>query len=145
MTIQNQIKNLKPTDCDITLRYVCPNCSNEHWVRLKQAKYEKFVIVCDCDTILKTKPITSVKILYRKKKSQSQKKEKQITDQQEEIDSKLIDKCFSILSSYGFSRKETESLVKECYIESKNTDCLTLVKLSLSKFGEQNGKCNPSV
>ncbi len=138
--MKTAIKNLKPTDYDITLRYVCPNCSNEHWVRLKQAQYEKFVIVCDCDTILKTKPIVSAKILYRKKKT-----EKKVVHEQEEIDSATLDRCFNSLSAYGFSRKETESLVKECYIESKSTDCLTLVKLSLSKFGEQNGKCYASV
>jgi hypothetical protein len=134
------MRNLKPTNCDITLRYVCPNCSNEHWIRLKQAQYEKFVIVCDCDIILKTKPIVSVKILYRKKKS-----EKKVVHKQEEIDSAILDRCFNSLSAYGFSRKESESLVKECYKESKSTDCITLVKLSLSKFGEKNGKCDPSV
>jgi len=142
MTTQNQIKNLKPTDCDITLRYVCPNCSNEHWIRLKQAQYKKFVIVCDCDTILKTKPVDLVKIIYRKNKPVK----KIISDDtKEEINVSILNRCCNVLSSYGFSRKESESLIKESYAENKSEDCMILVKLSLSKFGEKNGKCNPSV
>jgi hypothetical protein len=135
--IQNQIKNLRPTDYDITFRYVCPNCSNEHWVRLKQVQYEKFVIVCDCDTILKIKPIESIKLKFKRKPKKQENKE--------EIQLELLNRCCMALSSYGFSRKESESLVKECYAESKSKDCINLVKLSLSKFGEKNGKCDSSV
>jgi hypothetical protein len=135
--IQNQIKNLRPTDYDITFRYVCPNCSNEHWVRLKQVQYEKFVIVCDCDTILKIKPIESIKLKFKRKPKKQESKE--------EIRLELLNRCCMALSSYGFSRKESESLVKECYAESKSKDCMNLVKLSLSKFGEKNGKCDSSV
>ena len=134
MTTQNQIKNLRPTDYDISLRYVCPNCSNEHWLRLKQAQYEKFVIVCDCDTLLKIKPIESIKFKFKKKQNKKQ-----------EINGDLLTRCCNALSSYGFSRQESESLVKECYLENKTQDSMKLVKLSLSKFGEKNGKCNSSV
>jgi len=136
--IQNQIKNLKPTDYDITFRYVCPNCFNDHWVRLKQVQYEKFVIVCDCDTILKIKPIELIKLKFKRKPK------KQI-DNKEEIQPDLLNRCCISLSAYGFSRKESESLVRECYSESKSKDCINLVKLSLSKFGEKNGKCDSSV
>ena len=135
--LQNQIRNLRPTDYDITFRYVCPNCSNDHWVRLKQVQYEKFVIVCDCDTILKIKPIESIKLKFKRKPKKQENKG--------EIQLDLLNRCCVALASYGFSRKESESLVKECYSESKSKDCINLVKLSLSKFGEKNGKCDSSV
>lgn len=138
--IQNRIKNLKPTDYDITFRYVCPNCSNEHWLRLKQVQYEKFVIVCDCDTLLKIKPIESIKLQFKRKPKKQENKENE-----EDIQTDLLNRCCVALSSYGFSKKESESLVKECYAESKSKDCINLVKLSLSKFGEKNGKCDSSV
>jgi hypothetical protein len=137
--LQNQIKNLRPTDYDITFRYVCPNCSNDHWVRLKQVQYEKFVIVCDCDTILKIKPIESIKLKFKRKPKTKKQEDK------EEIQPDLLNRCCVALTSYGFSKKESESLVKECYAESKSKDCINLVKLSLSKFGEKNGKCDSSV
>jgi hypothetical protein len=135
--IQNRIKNLKPTDYDTTFRYVCPNCSNEHWLRQKQVQYDKFVIVCDCDTLLKIKPIESIKLKFKRKPKKQENKE--------EIQPDLLNRCCVALISYGFSRKESESLVKECYSESKSKDCINLVKLSLSKFGEKNGKCDSSV
>jgi hypothetical protein len=137
MKTKNKIKNLRPIDLDLTLGYTCPTCSTTHWVRLNQAQYDKFVIVCDCDTILKPKVIENVKILYKKKKSPTNTKSE--ANQDQEIDPKILETCCKALFSYGFSKLEAQDLIKKAYATCKSLDCSTLIKLSLSNFGEKNG------
>jgi hypothetical protein len=139
MTTINKIKNLRPIEIDASFKYVCPNCSGEYWVTLRQVKCEQFVIVCDCDTVLKPKPIEQIKIRYKKKKEKPTSETKISEDL---IDSEILDRCCKSLISYGFDREEAERLVKKAYSDTKNTDCATLVKMSLSKFGENHGECN---
>ena len=136
---KNKIKNLKPIDLDLTFGYTCPSCSATHWVRLKQAQYDKFVIVCDCNAILKPRTIENIKILYKKKRV-STKAEAGGADaiQNEEIDSKVLDTCCKSLLGYGFSKQEAQELVKKTYADCKSLDCSTLIKLSLTNFGGKN-------
>ena len=135
--MKNKIKNLRPIDLDLSLGYACPTCSTTHWVRLNQAQYDKFVIVCDCDTILKPKVVEDVKILYKKKKSPTNTKSE--SNQNQEIDPKILETCCKALFSYGFSKLEAQDLIKKAYATCKSLDCSTLIKLSLSNFGEKNG------
>jgi hypothetical protein len=139
MTTINKIKNLRPTESDASFKYVCPNCSGEYWVTLRQVKCEQFVIVCDCDTVLKPKPVEQIKIRYKKKKEKP-KSETKISE--DLIDSEILDRCCKSLMSYGFDKEEAAKLIQKAYKDTKNTDCATLVKMSLSNFGENNGKCN---
>lgn len=133
MTTKNKIKNLKPIDLDLSFGYTCPSCSTVHWVRLKQAQYDKFVIVCECDTILKPRTVENIKILYKKKRST-----KVDNIESKEIDSKILDICCKALLPYGFSKQEAQELIKKTYADCKSLDCSTLIKLSLTNFGEKN-------
>jgi hypothetical protein len=81
-----KIKNLRPIDVDVNFKYVCPNCCLEHWVTLKQVQYNKFVIVCDCDVILKPKTVEKIRTVYHKKNVKSKVCETT-------IDSKLLNLC----------------------------------------------------
>ena len=137
MTTKHKIKNLKPIDLDLSFGYACPTCSTVHWVRLKQAQYDKFIIVCDCDTVLKPRTVDNIKILYNKKKS-SIKTDSVTTTENEEIDPKVLETCCKTLSTYGFSKQEAQELVKKTYADCKSLDCSTLIKLSLTNFGGQN-------
>jgi len=137
MTTKHKIKNLKPIDLDLSFGYTCPSCSTIHWVRLKQAQYDKFVIVCDCDTILKPKTVESIKILYKKKRASINVDSGDLV-KNEELDPKVLDTCCKALLAYGFSKQEAQELVKKTYADCKSLDCSTLIKLSLTNFGEKN-------
>jgi len=137
MTTKHKIKNLKPIDLDLSFGYTCPSCSTIHWVRLKQAQYDKFVIVCDCDTILKPKTVKEIKILYKKRRA-SVRADSVDSIKNEEIDPKVLDICCKALLAYGFSKQEAQELVKKTYADCKSLDCSTLIKLSLTNFGEKN-------
>lgn len=134
MTIINKIKNLRPTEIDGSFKYSCPNCSSDYWATLKQVRCKEFVIVCDCETILKPKPVELIRIVYKKKK------QKNVSE--DVLDSEILDRCCKSLMSYGFDKEEAVKLIQKAYKDTKNTDCATLVKMSLSNFGENNGKCN---
>ena len=133
MKTQNKIINLKPIEVDSSFKYICPVCENEHWVFLRQVKYNKFVLVCECGNILKPKTIESLKVIYKKRR-------KKILDIEEAtIGTDLLNRCSEVLIKYGFNKKEAEDLVKNAYISNTTADCSTLVKMALSKFGEKNG------
>jgi hypothetical protein len=134
MTTAKKIKNLRPIDLDLTMGYACPSCSTMHWVKLNQAQYDKFVIVCGCNTILKPKTVENIKILYKTKKVSN----KINSIKNEEIDSKILDICVKALMPYGFSKQEAQDLVKKTYTDCKSLDCSTLIKLSLTNIGEKN-------
>lgn len=133
--IASKIKNLRPTEIDGSFKYTCPNCSSDHWVTLKQARCEHFVIVCDCESVLKPKTVESIKIVYKKKK------EKITTEKvpEDSIDSEILNRCCKTLSSYGFDKEEAEQLIRKAYSSDKNADCIKLVKIAISNFGGKNG------
>ena len=139
MTTINKIKNLRPTETDGSFKYTCPNCSSDYWVSLKQVRCKDFVIVCDCDTILKPKLVEQIKIRYKKKKEKTPSANKTSEDV---IDSGILDRCCKSLMSYGFDKEEATKLIQKAYKDTNNTDCAALVKMSLSNFGENNGECN---
>ena len=132
MSTIKKIKNLRPIDVDVNLKYVCPNCCLEHWVTLKQVQYSKFVIVCDCDVILKPKTVEKIRTVYHKKNVKSKIDETT-------IDPKLLNVCCRTLETYGFGKEESVILVKKAYLDTKSIEAAVLIKHSLSNFGEKNG------
>lgn len=139
--IKKIIKNLKPTDYDLNIKYTCTNCGSDHWVTEKAAKYSKFVIVCECDTVLKPKPIQQTKFLYKKRKPKSQvfteTVENNTEAESENLSVDSLKKCCKVLEGYGFSQTEAESLLELAYAETKSTDCVELIKYSLFKLGDK--------
>jgi hypothetical protein len=139
--IKKIIKNLKPTDHDLNIKYTCTNCGSDHWVTEKAAKYHKFVIVCECDAVLKPRPIKETKFLYKKRKLKTSPEIDRTTERSQEtmqdLDIDCLAKCCKVLEGYGFSQDEAESLLKQAYEETKSTDCITLVKYSLFKLGDK--------
>ena len=135
--IRTMIKHLKPVEYDIHIKYICPNCSGEHWVSDKEAKYEKFIIVCSCGDILKPKIIESIRFKYRKRKH----KQTPIitTETSSEILEDIIKKCSDALVTYGFELKEAEERIRQAYNETNSKDYIFLVKHALLKLGEKHG------
>lgn len=130
-----KIKNLRPTEIDGSFKYTCPNCSSDYWVTLNQVKCKEFVIVCDCESVLKPKVVELIKIVYKKREKKIVK-EKVLKDS---IDSEMLSRCCKVLSSYGFDKEEAEQLIKQAYSIDKNADCIKLVKVAISNFGGKNG------
>lgn len=126
-------KNLKPIDTDIHVKYECPDCSAVHWLSLKETQTKGFVVVCDCDNILKPKRIDSVKIVYAKKAKVAPTTTTTIKNNKDE----LVSKCVDILDTYGFSKTESLELLDKALQQNTNADIGQLIKLCLSIFGEK--------
>lgn len=118
-------KSQKPIDADIHLKYVCPNCCCEHWIKYLAATVPSFKVVCDCGTIFRIKRISEIKIRYAKKKQKEEKKSEETS-----IPDRLLNESIRILCGYGYSREEAEELVSKAYNESIES-VADLVKQSL--------------
>jgi hypothetical protein len=128
-------KRLKPTNIDINLIYKCPTCSIDHWLTLKEAQEPKFIIVCYCGNKFKVKTIDNVSLKYKK----SNKSESKANEDNIPID--ILNACCTILVGYGFEKKEAIDLIRKAYKKlSEDQRCISsIVKLSLTFFGESNG------
>ena len=140
--IKHKTKNLKPIDADISLIYSCPGCSLQHWLSIKEARTKGFKVVCDCDTVFTVKIVKTIKVIYEEDisivKEQPECVESVVKQQVQEISVDLLDKACKILTGYGFTKTESQELIKSVFIENPTDDCGLLVKNSLAKFGETN-------
>lgn len=146
------IKNQKAIEIDAHLRYICknPDCGYTHWLSLKEAQTKNFKVVCDCGVVFKPKQVLKLKIVYKK----SQKKEeaapvKEKPSQQcfvnlsaiakeVELDVDTLNKCVKILVGYGFTKTESEQLLRNSFRNNPTDDCTTLIKQTLESFGENS-------
>lgn len=132
--MKKKIKNLRPTELNIHCKYTCPICSIDHWLSLEETKTKGFVIVCDCNSLLRPKQIKSVDICYQAKS---------FTHHEEKVveDSVLADlaQCVKILIGYGFKPSEAKSIVKEASIKNPEFDTASLIKNILATIGGKNG------
>jgi phage terminase large subunit GpA-like protein len=126
------MKNQKPIDYDIHLKYSCPKCGQYHWLSFKEASTKNFKVVCDCDEVFKVKRVKSFKIKYETK-SIVQSSDK------DNLSSQTIKTCVKTLEQYGFSSEEAKDLIIETYKETKICDVGNLIKQALTKFGVKNG------
>lgn len=143
--IKHKKKNLKPIDMSLSLIYRCPNCSNQHWLSLNQAKTKKFIVVCDCGHVFKVKPVHDIKIIYQK----SVKNNKPIVNNTNiqsnptktvvTIPQQLVDACTQVLKNYGFTSSECIPLITDCYNSNPKHTAAEIIKLCISKLGEKNG------
>jgi hypothetical protein len=142
------IKSQKPIEIDAHLRYVCknPDCGYTHWLSLKETQTKDFKVVCDCGRIFKPKRVLNVKIVYRQKpkKQQDEQPQKQhfvnLSDiaRQEELDIDTLNKCVKILVGYGFTKSESEQLLRNSFSSNPTNDCASLIKQTLESLGENN-------
>ena len=130
-----KIKNLKPIDCVADLKYRCPNCGLDHWVSLKEAKTTGFIIVCDCDTLLKVKPIKSVNITYLEEaKQQVNTSSLENTRPLQKTDEKIIKQACSVLGNYGFTPQESMQMALKHTDKELFTDAKLLITKILSNL-----------
>jgi hypothetical protein len=114
-------------------------CSVEHWLSLEEAKTKGYLIVCDCDSVLRVKLIDSLGIKFYKKQKSTKTVESEKVIEIDKISIDLLSKCCTILSSYGYEKSEVEHLIIKTYENSPTTDIKTLVKNTLMKIGDIHG------
>lgn len=143
----------KAIEIDAHLRYICknPDCGCTHWLSLKEAQTKNFKVVCDCGTVFKPKQVLKLKILY-KKEQETKKPEAAQTKtnahscfvnlsaipQQSELNIDILNKCVKILVGYGFTKTESEQLLRNSYRNDPTDDWTVLIKNTLASFGENN-------
>lgn len=123
--------NQKPIEYDMHLKYRCPNesCEQIHWITLLEAKTINFKIVCYCGYVFKPKTISNIKIKYKTKPIK-------LTNTEQQIHQDILDKVSSILIGYGFTKSESEDLIKKSYSKNPTEDSAILVKQCLLLLGE---------
>jgi|688.fasta_scaffold26261_3 hypothetical protein len=142
--IKIKTKNLKPIDADINLIYSCPKCSSQHWLSIKEAKTKGFKVVCDCDTVFTVRSIKQIKVIYEEDSPDLNKIQQQPQIPREpkvevqEIGVELLAKACKILVGYGFTKTESENLIRSTFSKNPTDDCALLVKNSLAKLGENH-------
>ncbi len=124
------IKNLKPDDYDISFKYSCPECRNDHWIFLREAKVKNFKIVCECGSIIVPKRIRTINIEFLSEESKPVVKENSVP-----LD--ILDECVKILSGYGYTSEESSQMIKESFELTNSTDIKNLIACSLTHFGDK--------
>jgi hypothetical protein len=148
-------KNIQPIEIDAHLRYVCknPDCGYTHWLSLKETQTRNFKVVCDCGFVFKPKQILKLKIVYSKPKTEPVVDDQKhfvslsaLVAQQQDISLDLLNKCIKILVGYGFTKPESEQLLRNSFRQNPVEDCALLIKQTLESFGDNNNEeeRNPS-
>jgi hypothetical protein len=109
--------------------------------------------VCDCDIIIKPKRILDTKILYAKKKDNTQSVNKvqtkqpktnntfikQTTPPESEpsvlLDADIKKECCDILIGYGFEKQEALVLIDKSFHICQTNEVTLLVKTALKNIG----------
>jgi hypothetical protein len=137
-TTKKKIKNLKPVECIADLRYRCTNCGLDHWVSIKEAKTRDFIIVCDCDTLLKVKQIQTVNVVYVNdatlQKRPVNTTQAPIIPTVKPTDAKVISQACAVLSTYGFTKQEAMDMATKYTEKESFTDVKILVSKILSNL-----------
>ena len=101
------------------------------------------MIVCDCGEVFKTKPISDIKILYKKKKRKKTElvdRVKNNTDKsvdiQPEISDLTLSSCINVLAGYGYTKSEAASIILKTYQRCRVNNVSELIKLCFNTIGE---------
>lgn len=130
------ITNVEPFGSDVTLKYSCPNkeCSNEHWISLKEAKIKNFKILCECcDTIFIPKRVKSLSVNFVENKKHDDPLPKPIKEEKKDFG--FINVAVETLVLFGYDEKEAEYLITKAYNETKSTNPAALVKVVIEEIG----------
>lgn len=148
------IKNLKPLEIEAHLKYRCPNCEILHWISLKEASTKGFIVVCECNSILKPKLITDLRIKYQPKNTKIKTEAKEVVEQPPvvtqseepavEISPRLVppkelfDSCRPVLQNYGFTASEANDLIDSTYQDHNNCSLTNFIKHCLKNIPLEN-------
>ena len=127
MTTHKKIKTIKkPTEYDIHLKYLCPECGQSHWLSWKETSIKNFKTVCDCGCVFKVKRTKKFNIVYKSKK---RKIDNPATNPIH--NHQIIERAIKTLSQYGFTTEELKPVVEKCFAKNPCIDISSLVKETL--------------
>lgn len=139
------MKIQKPIDVDAHFKYRCTKCGCDHWVSIREAKTNRFKVVCDCGSIFIPKRIKKIKIIYyeevKKPIPQSEKETVETaesghkTKTQKTINTDLLERCTKLLVAYGFTKPEAQEMLEQAYIENPTDNSGLLVREALKLIG----------
>lgn len=134
-------KKVKPIDISASLIYSCPECNAHHWISIKAAQVKGYMIVCDCGCVFRPKRVKDIKIIYETKQPEQTVKQNQTVQNNTKIvlDDFSLEKCLSILGSYGFTKQESNDLIDKALDATQSRDIKTIVKFCLTNIGVNNG------
>jgi hypothetical protein len=126
-------KNQKPVAADINLKYRCPNqnCGADHWRTSSEISVKNFKIVCYCGCIIKPKQIKSLNLKF----VEEDQPKIEIKEEKSVIPKEILDKCLGVMINYGFTKEESEGLIKSAYIKNPTDNCVILIKTTLENIG----------
>jgi len=119
-------KNQKPTEYDIHLKYLCPQCGCSHWLSFLESSTKNYKLVCDCGCVFKVKRTEKFKIKYVESKCQ------QIVEKNKPvIPNDILNKASAVLINYGFTKNEAIDLIKQSFHKKPEQNISSLVKTAL--------------
>jgi len=146
MKKKKTMKILKPTDHDVSFKYICPNkkCNNEHWLFLRETQTKKFKVVCECGTVFYIKRIKNINISYvqnNKNKEESiipPQVPKESLSSSKDVPIDTLEACAKILDAYGFTRQESIDLISKSYSQCDDKSPINIIKFALKSLEIQN-------
>jgi len=131
-------KKQKPIEQDIHLKYLCKKCGTSHWLSFKEASTKNFKIVCDCGYVFGVRRVADFTIKYFQTKIKSSNNLVKDKKNDSIISQDLLIKTSGILTSYGFTTSEAQTLISESYSKCPNDDIKSLVKQVLESLRNKN-------
>jgi hypothetical protein len=132
---QKILKNQKPTDYDIHLKYLCSECGGAHWLSYLEASTKNFKIVCCCGNVFGVRRVTGFNLDYFSKpkttEAAAQISEEVKKEEPKDIPLQLLNKASKVLVGYGFTMAESISMIKSCYSSNPTEDISVLIKQTL--------------
>lgn len=148
MKTKRKISNIKPVSYEISFEYICPSCGYNHWVLEREVKLKGFRIICECDTIIKTKTIKKVNFVYAQNSFKpktpvkvvepteavkpAENTTKEETQEEPVLDHDIAERAAKNLISYGFEYQESLDKIHSAFKTNHYDDSIVnLVKTAL--------------
>lgn len=122
----------KPTEYDISFKYICEKCGNSHWLFLRETQANGFMVVCECGEVFNVHQIDHIDIVYSKESVESDEVEALV-----EICDPIVESAVNTIVSFGYDRTDATSMVSRATEMNTFVDSSSLVKYCLKNFGAE--------
>jgi len=154
-----QTSVLEPVEIDAYFKYVCRSCGCSHWASQKEVSQSGFIIVCDCNVVIKPRNIKDLTPNYletKTKKRRKNRKKKQVVEGQviepiddEEFSLAITEKkpvhneeningAIKVLIGYGYEEKEASNMIYGILDICVDENISNLVKTALKNIGKNH-------
>jgi hypothetical protein len=117
----------KPTEFDISFKYICEQCQASHWLFYREVQTIDFKVVCECGKIFYPQIIQNIDIVYVDNSLRP--------SESPELD--IVEQSIRMMSTLGYSKKESMEMIKQSLSKTNFDTYKDLVKYSLKHFGAE--------